>query len=403
MTRGNIKLQKPERFTDGYTIPREKLQKALDIAIKKLRDKAPEFKDGFPRGSSGSDYRYKLGPNSIWTHGLHTGEYILAYEATGDKFFLDIAKHQLKSYEQRMIEDEDLETHDVGFVFSPSCVAYFKITGDEYARDLALKAADILYDRTYTEKGGFILRGAEAKTSADEEAEWACRTMMDTMMNAPLFFWKGQYTGDEKFTNAALSQCETTDKCLIRPDGSSYHHFKFELGTFEPMYGVTFQGNRDESTWSRGHSWGISGYPIAYNYCPRDYMVPLHRDISYYFLNNLPEDFIPYWDFDFISGDEPRDTSAGVIAVCGMLEAARLMPFTEDEKKIYVTAANKILDNIIDKFTTETGEEYDGLLTGVTPARTMAQFSVETCGQYGDYFYLEALLRLLKPDWKRYW
>ena len=43
MERGNINLNKPERFTDGYTIPKEKLQKALDIVLKKLRDKASVY------------------------------------------------------------------------------------------------------------------------------------------------------------------------------------------------------------------------------------------------------------------------------------------------------------------------------------------------------------------------
>lgn len=402
MERGNINLNKPERFTDGYTIPKEKLQKALDIVLKKLRDKASVYKDNFPRPAE-EMRRYNLGENFRWVHGMHTGTYILAYEATGDNVFLDVAKNHLKSYEKRITDDINLRDHDVGFVFSPSCVAYYKVTGDEYAKNLSLTAADILYDRCYSEKGGFIMRVAVAKDNYDESCLTGCRTMMDTLMNIPLFFWATKETGNEKFEKAALSQCQITADYLIRPDGSSNHHYQFEVGTCVPLYGVTLQGNRDDSTWTRGHSWGVLGFPIAYNYCPQDYMVPLHRDITYYFLNNLPDDLIPYWDFDFISGSEPRDTSAAAVTVCGLLEAARVMPYTDEEKLIFKTAANKIMESLIDKYTTSTGEEYDGLMTGVTGARRRSPDRSENCALYGDYFYLEALVRLLFPDWKRYW
>ena len=36
------------------------------------------------------------------------------------------------------------------------------------------------------------------------------------------------------------------------------------------------------------------------------------------------------------------------------------------------------------------------------PATSLRREAVE-CAVYGDYFYLEALTRYLKPDWKRYW
>ncbi len=402
MTRGVIKLQHPEKFTDGFTVPEEKLEKTLQAVLKKLKEKSSIYRDSFP-GNKCIDYRYELTTNNNWIHGMHTGCYLLGYEATGDKEFLEVAKYQLTSYQRRLNENIGLDDHDVGFVFSPSCVAYYKITGDEYAKELAMKAADILYERSFSENGGFIMRFSVGKTTTDEKDKDRCRTMMDTMMNAPLFFWRGKMTGEEKFTKAALAQCETTEKTLIRADGSSYHHYQFEVGTHKPLYGVTFQGNRDESTWSRGHSWGMIGYPIAYNYVQEEYMVPLHRDITYYFLNHLPEDFIPYWDFDFDLGDEPRDSSAAAIAVCGMLEAMNVMPYSESEKKILLTAAHKIMNSLIDKYTTESGEEYDGLMTGVTAARKMPGFTVEGCALYGDYFFLEALVRMCRPEWSRCW
>jgi unsaturated chondroitin disaccharide hydrolase len=47
-----------------------------------------------------------------------------------------------------------------------------------------------------------------------------------------------------------------------------------------------------------------------------------------YFLNRLPEDEICYWDLVFTDGDEPRDSSAATLAVCGMLEMLKHLPIT---------------------------------------------------------------------------
>ena len=226
--------------------------------------------------------------------------------------------------------------------------------------------------------------------------------MMDTLMNIALLYWTGEVTGDKKFTDVANAQIRTTDNYLIREDSSSYHHYQFEPGSFKPLYGVTLQGNRDESTWSRGHSWGVLGLPIAYTYSGDEKLLALHKNVTYYFLNHLPEDLLPYWDFDFIDGDEPRDSSAAVISVCGMLEAAKYLPDSAPEKKVYKTAAAKILEAVIDKCSYETGDNFAGLIGHVTGAKPQG-IGIDACAVYGDYFYLEALMRYVNPDWKRYW
>ena len=189
---------------------------------------------------------------------------------------------------------------------------------------------------------------------------------------------------------------------MIREDGSSYHHYQFEVGSHKPLYGLTFQGNRDESTWSRGHSWGVFGFPVAYGYTKDEKLLLLEHDVAYYMLNHLPSDFVPYWDYDYTEGDEPRDSSAGAIAACGLLEVVKYLPDSAKEKTIYKNAANLILNGIIDTCTGDMGEDYDGLICNVTHARRF-NIGVGGCNPYGDYFYLEALMRLKNPDWKALW
>lgn len=399
MERGNVRLANKDRFLKAYRIPNEKIETAIKKATDKLKSKMSYYGDKFPSTFS-YDFRYKLGENTNWITGMHTGCYNLAYELTGDKEIHDFLKKNVELHIERIDTKNELGDHDVGFIVVPSCVAYHKITGDKKTYDAGIKAAQILYDECYTEEGGFILRWGIAGRSMEPKYKAFCRTMMDTMLNIPLFFWAASETGDKKYLKAALSQCDITNKYLIRPDASTNHHYQFEQDTYKPLRGVTLQGNRDNSTWSRGHSWGVYGYSIAYSYTKEEYMLDLQRDLTYFFLNHLPDDNIPYWDFDFMSGDEPRDTSAGVIAVCGMLEMLKHLSDCET-KAIYENAAHMILEAIVDNYT-KNPDDYDGLITGVTAYRR-GECQDDACALYGDYFYLEALMRLKNPDWKMYW
>ena len=70
-------------------------------------------------------------------------------------------------------------------------------------------------------------------------------------------------------------------------------------------------------------------------------------------MEHLPKDLVPYWDFDFDTGsDEPRDSSSGVIAVCGMLEMAKYLD--KDEAEYYTQTAKRLLKAIIDNCAVKT-------------------------------------------------
>ena len=119
-------------------------------------------------------------------------------------------------------------------------------------------------------------------------------------------------------------------------------------------------------------------------------------------LNHLPEDMVPYWDYDFMEGDEPRDTSASVVAVCGMNEMCRYLPDDAPQKAIFESAAGQLLDAVIDHYTGDIGTPYEGLIHHVT-AGVPQKIGINECAMYGDYFYLEALMRYKNPGWVRYW
>lgn len=107
--------------------------------------------------------------------------------------------------------------------------------------------------------------------------------------------------------------------CVIRPDHSTYHTYFFDPETGAPVKGVTHQGNRDGSAWSRGQAWGIYGSALSYRIERKPEYADVFRKVTDYFLKHLPSDLIPYWDFDFDDGSsEPRDSSSAQLrpAVC---------------------------------------------------------------------------------------
>lgn len=402
----NVSLKNARRFLDALSLNLNDVQNALDKVVNTLKPNLPHYMGKFPKVITGS---YKEAPSHWsrnryiptempnWGNSMWTGLYWLIYELTGDNEFKNAAISQVEVFKKVLAERYQLNDHDTGFKFIPSCVAAYKVTGDREARDAAIEAADIMFEH-YCQDNGFIIRSG--KGTVDEPYEFY-RTLVDSMMNIPLFFWASEETGDTKYKEAAVRHYNTTLKYLIRDDGSSYHHYQFDPKTKKAVKGMTLQGNRDESCWSRGQAWLVYGYPIAYSYTGDEKIFDIHRAVTYYFLNNLPSDFVPYWDFDFNDGSlESRDSSASAIACCGLMEMDRYLPDTSPDKEVFKKASDCMLGALIEKCTPE-NEPYDNLLTHVTGSRP--HNSVDSVTPYGDYFYAEALIRKIRPDFRMYW
>lgn len=386
----------PERFKQAYTISREKLEMARDAATEKLKAFATERGTGF-LGTASNNYKYPSSQNNNWVCGMYTGSYLMAYQLTGDTWFSDVVNNHVESYIAREAGRVGMDDHDVGFVFVPSCVGAYKVLGNESARDAAIRAVEYYYDTSYSKEGKFIIRSHKNWNKGT-----GCRTMIDSLMNASLFFWAGESLDNEEYFAAGYDHNLTSVDLIIRPDSSTYHHYQFDPATAKPQYGLTWQGYSDESCWSRGHSWGVYGFSIAYSYTNDAQILKAQRDVTYYMLRRLPGDLIPYWDYTFTTGDEPRDSSAAAIAVCGMLDMAEMLPEGSAQRIVYESAAAQIMEALIDKCTTDIGVEYDGLIHSVTHAKPQGT-AISECAPYADYFYLEALARFLEKDFIRPW
>ena len=375
----------------------EEAKAALDVAAAQVEKNLPEFLDSCQNHSSVGNIYPKCN-NDQWTCGFWPGEVWLAYEHTGKELFKDAALHMVDSFDHRIRNKISVDHHDMGFLYTPTCVAAYKLTGDEKAKQAAILAADQLISR-FQPVGGFI----QAWGSMEDAGNY--RYIVDCLLNLPLLYWATEVTGNEKYAEIALKHITTCLKYSIREDGSTYHTFFMDRETGGPLRGETCQGYKDDSCWARGQAWGIYGTAISYAYTKRPEYLEAFRKTATYYLEKLPEDLVPYWDMIFTEGDEPRDSSSASIAACGFLEAAKYMEPKEAAK--YKKLAAQMLKSLADKyavkdFTQSNGLVLHGTYSKKSPYNTCHPEGVDECVSWGDYFYMEALTRFSK-DWKMYW
>ena len=383
-----IDLKNMEPFVE---LP-EALSHAETQTLKAMEDLGGKFKP-----SASTDNFYPPSENDEWTNGMWTGEINVMYELTGKDIFRKKALEHVDSFYDRIVSMSSINNHDMGFLYSPSCVAAYLLYGSDKGRDAAIMAADYLISR-FQEKGQFIQAWGPIG-SRDHH-----RLIIDCLMNIPLLFWATKTTGDDKYENVALAHFNTSIECVLRHDDSTYHTYYFDPDTGKPLHGVTHQGNRNDSAWSRGQAWGIYGSALAYRYTGSEKALDVFDRTLRFFLAHLPQSVIPYWDFDFDDGSgEPRDSSALAVAICGMLEMSDLLnrpDLKSDADKLlgvlYRTCAVKdpSLSN---------GQLLHGVYCKKSPTNDARNRGVDECNTWGDYFYVEALKRISTPGWKAYW
>ena len=387
-------------YSDRYSdieLTEEKLREALDVAIEKIDLFLSMTTTRFPSETSKNNIYDARDNRGGWTTGFWTGIIWHAYELTGEERYKEIALDQTKSFQYIIDNEIGVNHHDMGFLFSLSCVSAYKLTGDETAKETALKAADHLITR-YREKGEFIQAWGDISNTSSNY-----RLIIDTLMNIPLLYWASEVTGNETYRNIARAHYDTTQSLVYREDGSTYHTYYFDPQTGKPKKGVTRQGLNDESTWSRGQGWGIYGPMLTYGYEKNEEAMETFIAATNYFLKNLPLDYVPYWDFTFTDGDyQPKDSSAAAIALCGMLEGIKYMDESDPLRQVYINASKRIMNSLIDYYSSKDLDHANGLLIHGTqnmPDKT----GVDEMSMWGDYFYLEALHRMLDEDWALYW
>ena len=281
-------------------------------------------------------------------------------------------------------------SHDVGFMLYCSYGNGYRITGNPAYKDVMVTGARSLATRYDSIVGA--LRSWDFNKKI-----WQYPVIIDNMMNLELFTWTSRATGDKRFENIAKSHADVTMKNHFRDDYSCYHVVSYDTITGVPHKKQTHQGFADESVWARGQGWAIYGYTMMYRETGDKRYFEQARNIANYLMDHpaMPADKVPYWDFDAPDiPNAPRDASAAGLMACALIELSQ-MDKGDFGKKCLAYAEDQIRSLTTPQYLSAKGENCNFTLmhcTGHFPNKSEVDVPIS----YGDYYYVEALMKMKK-------
>ena len=351
--------QKMEGHLDQYPPDSLKIPRAIDIDGTLIAKGSRQWTSGFF-------------PGTLWQLAAHSKSQKIISQARSWSSFVEKEKW-------------DTHTHDLGFKVNSAYGKWNIVEPTQEHNDIIVQAAKTLILR-YNETVGAIRSWDFGKD------RWQYPVIIDNMMNLEMLFDATAITGDSIFDTIAKQHAETTLANHFRSDESSYHVIDYDTLTADIRNRHTHQGINHESAWSRGQAWGLYGFAMAYDRTGDPRFLAKAKAIANFFFThpNLPEDMIPYWDFDAENiPNEPRDVSAAVIAANGLMKLAQADPKSKTRYLKWVDTILSTLDQ--EDYQTDIIPFLLGHSTGSVPGK----FEVDKPISYGDYYYVEALLQRL--------
>jgi unsaturated chondroitin disaccharide hydrolase len=330
-----------------------------------------------------------------WTSGFFPGQLWLLYQATGSQKWLDAAQAWTAPLALQAT-GRPLDPTDIGFIIGTSFGNGYRLTGDPSYKNVLLTtgrtlASPLLYNST--------VGAVRSWTFPPFQPPSHFAVIVDSMMTIGPLQWGAGNGGSPTWAGIAATHAQTVTTNLVRPDGST-----FQVADFNPTTGAllsqgTFSGFSDSSTWARGQAWALYGFVQAYQTSDDPAFLKTAEDVANYFVDHLPANFIPPWDFD-ASGTLPVDTSAAAIAADGLVMLSAVAG-TSALRAQYLQDAENILGSLSSSYLgPPSGESvlFDGF-----PGKN----GTNTALIYGDYYFTEALLRLQnvldgEPGWVLY-
>ena len=369
------------------------VNKALDYCAKQTQRTLTELKTDsgidytmMPRNIMADEQHWncRKATKEEWCAGFWPGVLWYDYEYTKDKQVLEEAEnftHSLKFLSHIPAYD-----HDLGFLVFCSYGNGYRLTKNPAYKQVILDTADTLATLFNPIVGTILSWPREV-----EPRNWPHNTIMDNMINLEMLFWAAKNGGNPYLYDIAVSHADKTMKSQFRPDYTSYHVAVYDTITGNLIKGVTHQGYADSTMWARGQAWAIYGYTVVYRETKDPKYLDFVQKVTDVYLDRLPEDKVPYWDFDDPSiPNAPRDASAGAVVASALLELSTYLP--NGTGKRYKDAAIEMLTSLSsDSY--QSGESKPSFLlhsVGHWPNHSEIDASII----YADYYYIEALLRL---------
>ncbi|KAL1870960.1 hypothetical protein Plec18167_007267 [Paecilomyces lecythidis] len=363
-------------ITATSTVPSERLVKALysesvvarvwKVAAKALGTSKPPLLYPEYTGKCGGTYVYRT--LDFWTSGFFPGSMYLLFERLTR--YTRTTAHQSSDKQGPLFPHKLLfehlcrwwtinlhanalkrDTHDLGFMIAPWAMKAWDLLRHAESYNSIIMAAHSLASR-FNGTTRCIRSWDECITNrysfTDTSTDFL--VIIDSMMNLDLLFWAAKETNNRRLYDIAVAHARIVRKHHIRDDNSTFHVVNFDAQTAKSKGKFTNQGYSDDSCWARGQSWGIMGFMQTFGWTGESEFLDTAKALADYFIANLPADGVPYWDFNApVTKDIPRDTSAAMVAACGMLLLYKALRNTS-EGDYYLNHALKIVDSTVTKF-----------------------------------------------------
>jgi unsaturated chondroitin disaccharide hydrolase len=385
-----------KRLAEETALSNQKFIDALNVCLRKTHRNIQRLADdpkAAPWALDGDYFTHNESFYEIgnWTSSFFTGMALLAWRQTEDEYFLKQVLRLAPCYREKVFTRHLDTHHDLGFLYSLYSVALYKLTGDKQHREVGLRAAEMLSQR-FNEKGNFIRAwGRMDETHSpivNKTAQTDNMCIVDCMMNLPLLYWASKETGDQKYRDIAIRHANMVMKYFIRPDNSLWHAYRFNPQTGTPIGPENFCGRGVDSYWARGASWAIYGFALSYSYTLNGKYLEASLRLVKKFIEQLDAEVVPVWDFRLPAAAVPiRDSSAAMVAVCGIQELAK--HHAADFELLKIKYA--LLDRVCSEDYLDSNDDCPGVLKS-------AYGDQPGYSSWGDYYLMEALARELKGE-----
>lgn len=325
-------------------------------------------------------------PIDDWCSGFFPGSLCYLYQLTNDKsWFL-----QSKRFTEALDSIQYLTWHhDVGFMIGSSYLNIYRLSPNKAYKKAIIQTAKSLCTR-FRKKAG-VIQSWNVDRGWQSKRGWTCPVIIDNMMNLELLFEATRLSGDSTYWKVAVSHANKTLENQFRKDGSCYHVVDYDPNNGAVLHRQTAQGYADNSAWARGQAWAVYGYTVCYRYThDRKYLDQAVKTLNFVMQNpNLPEDLIPYWDFDAPNiPNEPRDASSAACIASALYEMNNYLPDNG-----YTSLADRIIRSLSSpEYRAPLGKNGCFLLmhsVGSIPHNN----EIDVPLNYADYYFLEALTR----------
>jgi unsaturated chondroitin disaccharide hydrolase len=324
---------------------------------------------------------------AAWTAGFWPGMLWIASAVLADTELSSRAQ-KLQSLLRPRAQDD--RTHDLGFVYMPSSVLGFAVSGRRLLLDPAFEAAGTLA-RRFDERGGYLRAWGEPGSTAHHGL-----TTIDAMMNAAFVLWMAETTADWRAKALALRHAENAVRNQLRSDGSTAQVARYDPQTGRFLAGETHQGLSAASCWSRGQAWGIYGFALFGLLTRENRFIDAAEAAAGFFMAHLLPSGMAPWDFfDTTPSRTTVDSSAMAIAAAGMLCLAGRTGQQSER-----TSALKLVETLWARAFID--DESSAALLNQGTFSLPRGIGVNEALIFGDFYFMDALARASTQPFAEY-